>query len=603
MSLSITLALSSAISALQTSQAALAVTSNNIANANTDGYSRKVVDINSRMIEGTGAGVEISSVTRRVDEFLIRDMRVQLSNLGYSEVLNKFYGNTQDMFGPPDSNTSIAATLSELATALQSMAITPESSNEQFAVLEAAKEAARQLNAMEKTIEDLRRETDLEINLAVSQLDQQLSNIADLNSEIARNNALGRATGDLEDSRDRAIAKVAEIIDIGTFTRENGKVVLFGASGRTLVDISSANATYTPVSSLSAAITYPSSGIGGILINGHDITSEIRSGKLKGLVEMRDTILPNMTAQIDELSRVLMDQINAIHNDGVSYPPLNTLTGTRIFADSATDTVNFSGIVRIGVLNATGHSVGVPIDLDMDALAVAIGADPTVNQVRDAINGVYAGAGIPGLTGATASVNATGNLVITADNAANGIAINERTSAEATTGFGFSHYFGLNDFFIGESTVSLASSIRVRADIIANPGNLSRGQLSEGTLVDGTRAITVGDSAIIKRMADKFTEDLTFNTVGGIPVATTKLSDYGTTILATNANLASRANDVLKFRNVLFQDTKSKAESFSGVNVDEEMSAMILYQNAYGASARMVTVLDELLATLINMLR
>ncbi len=603
MALSITLAISSAISALQANQSALATTANNIANANTEGYSRKVVDINSRQIEGTGAGVEISSVTRRVDEFLVRDMRVQLSNLGLSEVLDRFYGNTQDMFGPPDSNTSIAATLSELAAALQSMAITPESSNEQFAVLEAAKEVARQLNEMEKTIEDLRRETDLAIDAAVSELDQQLQNISDLNAQITRNQALGRATGDLEDSRDRAIAKVAETLDIGTFTRENGRIVLFGASGRTLVDISAATAAYTPVSSLSAAITYPSAGIGGITINGNDITTEIKSGKLKGLIDMRDTILPNLTAQIDELSRVLRDQINAIHNDGTSFPPLNSLTGTRIFANSAADTVNFTGIVRIGVLDGSGNSVGVPIDLDMDALAVAIGANPTVNEVRDAINGGYSGFGIPGLTGATASVNAAGNLVITADNAANGIAINERTSSEATTGFGFSHFFGLNDLFIGETTVSLASSIRVRADIVANPGRLSRGELSEGTLINGTRAIAVGDASIIKRMADKFTEDITFNAVGGIPVATTKLSDYGTTILATNANLAAQAKDVLEFRIILFQDTKSKAEAFSGVNVDEEMSNMILFQNAYAASARMISVLDELLSTLINMIR
>lgn len=603
MALSITLAISSAISALQANQSALATTANNIANANTEGYSRKVVDINSRQIEGTGAGVEISSVTRRVDEFLVRDMRVQLSNLGLSEVLDRFYGNTQDMFGPPDSNTSIAATLSELAAALQSMAITPESSNEQFAVLEAAKEVARQLNEMEKTIEDLRRETDLAIDAAVSELDQQLQNISDLNAQITRNQALGRATGDLEDSRDRAIAKVAETLDIGTFTRENGRIVLFGASGRTLVDISAATAAYTPVSSLSAAITYPSAGIGGITINGNDITTEIKSGKLKGLIDMRDTILPNLTAQIDELSRVLRDQINAIHNDGTSFPPLNSLTGTRIFANSAADTVNFTGIVRIGVLDGSGNSVGVPIDLDMDALAVAIGANPTVDEVRDAINGGYSGFGIPGLTGATASVNAAGNLVITADNAANGIAINERTSSEATTGFGFSHFFGLNDLFIGETTVSLASSIRVRADIVANPGRLSRGELSEGTLINGTRAIAVGDASIIKRMADKFTEDITFNAVGGIPVATTKLSDYGTTILATNANLAAQANDVLEFRSILFQDTKSKAEAFSGVNVDEEMSNMILFQNAYAASARMISVLDELLSTLINMIR
>lgn len=601
--MSISLALSSAISALQVNQAALATTANNIANANTEGYSRKIVDVSSRLIEGIGAGVEISNITRRVDEFLIRDMRVQLSNLGLSEVLEKFYASTQDMFGPPDSNTSIAATLSELATALQSLTVTPESSNEQFTTIEAAKEVARQLNEMEQTIQDLRREADLAIDLAVAEIDKQLKSIADLNSQISRNKALGRPTADLEDARDRSIAIVAENMDIGTFSRDNGKIVLFGASGRTLVDISASTIAYTPVSSLSAAIQYPNTGIGGITVNGNDITTELKSGKLKALIDMRDSILPNLTAQIDELAAVLRDQLNAIHNDGTTFPPPNTLTGTRVFDDSLTDTVTLTGIVRFSVVDTSGKSVGVPMDLDLDALAVAIGADPTVNQIRDAINGDYSGSGIPGLTGATASVNTAGNLVITADNADNGIAINERTSSEAGTGFGFSHYFGLNDLFVGDPTISLAGSIKVRADIIANPGLLSRGELSEGTLTDGTRAISVGNNTIAKRMSDLFTQDLTFAATGGLPKTTTDLSGYGATILATNANLAAQTKDVLEFRKILFMDTKSKAESFSGVNVDEEMSNMILFQNAYNASARIISALDEMLRTLIDMVR
>ena len=249
----------------------------------------------------------------------------------------------------------------------------------------------------------------------------------------------------------------------------------------------------------------------------------------------------------------------------------------------------------------TRHTAALGLAELTDALAIVVGGNPTVNQIRDAINGVYSGSGIPGLTGATASVNAAGNLVITADNAANGIGINERTSQEATTGFGFSHYFGLNDLFIGDATISLASSIKVRADIVADPGLLSRGELSAGTLTNGTRAIAVGNNAVAKRMADKFTQDLTFAAVGGLPQTTTNISGYGATILASNANLAAQTKDVLEFRDILFKDTKSKADAFSGVNVDEELSNMILFQNAYSASARMISALDEMLRTLIDM--
>ena len=171
---SISVALSTAISALQSNQLALATTANNIANANTAGYSRKVAEMSPRLVGGFGAGVEITDISRKVDEFLIRDMREQLSKLGEYAILDKFYGLTQDMFGTPDANTSIAGTLSDLATALQSLVVTPESSNQQFTTVEAAKMVATQLNTLANDIQDLRREADFSINNIVDEIDPAL---------------------------------------------------------------------------------------------------------------------------------------------------------------------------------------------------------------------------------------------------------------------------------------------------------------------------------------------------------------------------------------------------------------------------------------------
>ena len=300
----------------------------------------------------------------------------------------------------------------------------------------------------------------------------------------------------------------------------------------------------------------------------------------------------------------MRDQLNAIHNDGAAYPPPNALTGTRTFAAPSTDMVTLSGIVRISVVDANGKSVGVPMDLDLaDLTTLAAGANPTVNEVRDAINGVYSGSvpAIPGLTGATASVNSSGQLVITADNAANGIAINERTSAEAATKFGFSHYFGLNDLFIGDPTTGLASNIAVRSDIVSNPQLLARGELSEATLTNGSTAVTVGDNTIVQRLANKFNERLSFAASGGIPQTTTTLAGYGATILSTNASLAANIANDLSFRKIAYQEVLNKTQSASGVNVDEELANLILFQNAYAASARMVSVVSEVMKILVEM--
>ncbi|MCH7542800.1 MAG: flagellar hook-associated protein FlgK [Proteobacteria bacterium] len=601
---SISVTLSTALSGLMANQASLSVTANNIANATTEGYTQKTANRESRLIDGQGAGVQTTSITRKVNEFLLKDLRAQLSLLGKITVQEQFYNNMENLFGQPDSNSSVAATLTNLGNVLEALAVSPDSSNTQINVINAALDLTRQINDMAKTVQDLRNEANIAIEAEVKEINTLLGNIAELNSSIARNKALGFDYGDLADQRDISIADLAEKIDITYFIRDNGKIVVFSASGRTLVDITPSTFAYTPASSMSSTTSYPNNGIDDITLDGNDITTDITGGKLKALIDLRDTTLPDLNIQFNTLAAVVRDQLNAIHNDGAAYPPPNALTGTRTFAVPANDMVTLSGIVRISVVDANGKSVGVPMDLDLaDLTTLAAGANPTVNEVRDAINGVYSGSSpaIPGLSGATASVNSSGQLVITADNSANGIAINERTSAEATTGFGFSHYFGLNDLFTGDPATGLASNIAVRSDIVANPQLLARGELSEATLVDGTTAVTVGDNTVAQRLANKFNERLSFAASGGIPQTTTTLSGYGATILSTNANLAANITDDLRFRKIVYQQVLNKTQSASGVNVDEELANLILFQNAYAASARMVTVISEVMKILVEM--
>ena len=601
---SISVTLSTALSGLMANQASLSVTANNIANATTEGYTQKTANRESRLIDGQGAGVQTTSITRKVNEFLLKDLRAQLSLLGKITVQEQFYNNMENLFGQPDSNSSVAATLTNLGNVLEALAVSPDSSNTQINVINAALDLTRQINDMAKTSQDLRNEANIAIAAEVKEINTLLANIAELNSSIARNKALGFDYGDLADQRDISIADLAEKIDITYFIRDNGKIVVFSASGRTLVDITPSTFAYTPASSMSSTTSYPNNGIDDITLDGNDITTDITGGKLKALIDLRDTTLPDLNIQFNTLAAVVRDQLNAIHNDGAAYPPPNALTGTRTFAAPSTDMVTLSGIVRISVVDANGKSVGVPMDLDLaDLTTLAAGANPTVNEIRDAINGVYSGStpAIPGLAGATASVNSSGQLVITADNSTNGIAINERTSAEATTGFGFSHYFGLNDLFTGDPATGLASNIAVRSDIVANPQLLARGELSEATLVDGTTAVTVGDNTVAQRLANKFNERLSFSASGGIPQTTTTLSGYGATILSTNANLAANITDDLRFRKIVYQQVLNKTQSASGVNVDEELANLILFQNAYAASARMVTVISEVMKILVEM--
>lgn len=582
--MSLSIALSNALSSLQFTQTAMQVTSNNVANATTEGYSRKIVESLSRQLGGQGAGVDISNIVRVVDENLIRELRDETADIKKFLVSSEFFGRMQDMFGTLSSNSSLAANVSELATAIEALTATPEDTNLRQQVVRAAVVLTNQINTMAAKLQDMRAEADQRIAPAVNIINTQLQNIAEINVKIVRATASGQPVADLEDMRDKAIMIVAEYLDIRAFTRGTGEISLITKGGTSLVGGGTAAVlSHTPAGGVDASVTV----FDGINIGATDITPEIGSGRLAALISMRDTDLPNLNAEIDQLATQLRDIINAVHNDGTGFPPPNALTGTRIVAGA--NAFAGTGTVRIAVVDAAGNMVN---SFDM-ALAGLADVDAVMAAINDVANlGNDATAAIVG-----------GKLVISADVGANAIVINERTSVvtDGPATKGFSHYFGLNDFFIGDGTVSLARTIAVRADIVANPQLLSRGELSDAVLVVGAPAITAGNNTVVLRLADAFTQNVSFTVSGALPAMTTTLTDFGAQILAQNATAAADADREFEFREGVFEDLKFRADSVSGVNIDEEMANLILLQNSFIAAARVISITAELLEVISNL--
>lgn len=584
--MSLTLALRSAISGLQYNQTALQVTSNNIANVNTKGYSRKTVQALTQLVDGVGAGVLSSGISRTVDANLLRDMRTQQGSLGQLRVAAKFLTRTQDLFGSPASNSSLTANLATLSQRMGALATAPEDIAKRRQVIDAATMLTRQFNTMAKTLQSLRTTADGNITDSVKSINTELTKIEALNRDISRNKASSQPTAGLEDQRDNAINAIAKQIDITYFVRNSGEVVIQTAAGNTLIDGSASTLTHTSSGSLSSGVTYPG-GIDGITLNGIDITPSLRSGRLKGLVDMRDKTLVNINSQLDQLALQVRDSVNAIHNNGSSVPPANALTGTRTV--SGADPFAGTGKVRIAVLDANGNAVADPFELDLT----------TVTTVGGVVNAISAGLG----AAATVSINANGALEIKATNAANGIAINELNSKVTADGRGFSHHFGLNDFFVGNASPALASQIAVRPDLVANPQLISRGQLNSGTIGIGDNAVAAGDNTVVQRLADVFNGTASFSAAGGFPALTVSFADYSGQILGANASDASAAASNLKFREKLAQDLTFRVSSVSGVNVDEELANLTTLQNAYAASARVISVISKMMDTLNQVAR
>ena len=702
--MSLALALRTALSGLTATQASLQVTSDNIANASTPGYSRKSVDLESRRVLSQGAGVETGQIVREVDAFLINQLRDQRSVLGEYTIREQFLKQIHNLFGTPEDNRTISSAIGELKNAFEALAVTPEFAANTVEVVNASQQLVQLFNELATTTQELRRDADQDIERLVGIVDSKLENVADLNAMITRATTLGESTAALEDERDRLLGDISEYIDIRVFAQSDGSVDVYTGSSRLLVSGGIAkDLTHTAVSQASASIGYvdPSDpsypgGITGIFLDGttaaDDITTEIAGGRLKGLIDMRDRELPNIQSEIDRLAQALVDEMNAVHNTGTAFPPPSTLTGTHSF--NSADVFSATGSVRVAVINQTDGTVAETID-------IALGGFTTINDVVAAING---------MTNATASLDANGKLVINATTAGQGIAINELDSAVSVVGSetrGLSHYFGLNDMFQANvsnspydtfSTAQLASSatalgiggtltftangvstavnyattdslddiaasinangtlaaanitasvvddgagrrlivqdsgqdnfiltdsgnflantgmasdstsmsllLGVRSDLVSDPARVARAELSAaGGLAPGDDGVTIGDSTIATDLAGALNADISFAAAGGLTATTTTLTRYAASILAVQSTLTADAESQRDFNASFLTTLEARNSAVSGVNVDEELANLIVLEQAFNASARVLTTVSELFDELLNSVR
>lgn len=624
--MSLNLALNNALSGLQVNQSALTVISNNIANVNTPEYSRKVLQQQTRTLVNIGAGVEVSGVNRQVNEFLQRDLIANTTALGYATVTSEYLNRTQTLFGSVGDNNALGNALTSLATAFEDVAVSPEVSAHQFSAVNQAVFVAQRFNQMQENIEDMRLQADIEINNAVGIINQQLEIIAEINGKMPQAIALQQPTGDLEDARDAALKKIADYMDVQHFVNNDGEMTVLTGGGSQIVSGPNAGVLEHSQSTLiTATQSYPTnlSGVhlnaGGVLTPANDITSQISSGRLNALFEMRDVTLPSLTAQIDQLAASARDQLNRAHNRGANTPlgqgtgaaDPAAMLGTRAFANTAAAMTLGSDVTMV-ILDADGNTVGVPGTLPAGAT--------TPEAVRNNIDTFLGGLG-------SAQWTADNEMEI---KLAPGHRLAFRDNGPATEGgdaqidfdadgdavpdnfFGLSNFFGLNNLYEtpqlgggvaamelqGDQT-GISRTIRVRSDLVDSPEFLSRGRIS-GTppnLVLGN-----GNNEVAQEIADVFGQNFSFASIAnGPPGLTTSLSGYAGTILSYNSAITSAAESQFEYEGFLNQDITTRVLSESGVNVDEELSNMVIFQNAYQASARIVQTANEMFDTLLGL--
>jgi flagellar hook-associated protein 1 FlgK len=584
--MSLTVAMRNALSGLNLNQFGLAVTSNNISNVNTPGYTRKNVEQSSRVANGIGSGVDISRISRNVNNSLVRDLRNQMSRLGLAQTQQAYLDRMQDNFGKPGTANALNANIGRLGASFEAMGTNPQNSQYQLNTVSDAQRMARQINDLANATQNQRAQADQEISSTITQINRLANQIQALNDEVVRTGSVstgGQSATDAEDRRDQALRELSELIDVSSYQRGDGRLVVVVAGGFNLVSDSAAQLGYTPATAVSPATVF-----NPITMNGSgNLTSRVASGKLRALIDLRDTTLQNQMAQLDATALALRNNLNAQHNRGTSLPAQRTLTGTLGGLTNAT-ALTATGITRISVVDANG---GIVANADIDLATTA-----TVGDLITAINTAL------GANGTASLVN--GQLRIQAANAANGIAINENTSNVG--GLGFSNNFGMNDFLVGGDNPAqagdLALSLAVNPTLISNPGFVSRHQLSL-TATAGQTGIAPGDGSIAQALAGVFTTSYAFSANGGLPGMNSTIADYVASIIGLNANLSQQARNDNEIAMASMDNLDKRMAADTGVNIDEEMSRMVVLENAYNASAKVIQIVNQMFEQLESIIR
>lgn len=580
--MSLRVASSIATSALRTSEVGIAVASSNVANTDTDGYTRKTASNVTRSTGTNISSVDVTAVRSNVDRYLLKTLVAAQSDLGYTDTRNSYLDRMQSALGSvsddDSSGTDIGSMIDALADTLGTLATSPESESAKAATVQDLSDLAESLRSTSSSIQSLRAQADDEIASTVDSINEMLNSIDSLNDQIVKGKALGQNVTDLEDQRNTALKSLAANIDVTYQVDDSGLMRISTASGKSLLDSKVHELSYTPAASVSASTVYSasgSSGFGGIMLNCTDITGSSLGGTLGALVQLRDTDLPAQQASLDELATTLMDSLNAIQNQGTAYPAPQSLTGTETV--SASDALKVtSGTLRVAVTDSSGKAAEV-LDIDLSTMS-------TLQDVVDAINS---------MSNASAAISADGELVISATDSSNGIALGGDDGT-------FSDAYGMNDLLTGTG----ASDIKVATRIASDSSLLATGALSSTSgLTAGDTALTSGEGSVAQALSAAFSTSHDFYAAGSLSARSTTFAGYAGAVIQGAATLADTASAAYDSQNTYTSSLESTFTSQSGVNVDEETAAISTLQSAYEAAAAVMKTLQEMFSTALDMVQ
>lgn len=332
--------------ALMGSQVTLQTIGHNIANVNTPGYSRQRVDLLSTPPEVTsigsiGTGISVGDINHIRDLFLGDQYRQENKSLGQWSYKEKILSQLEGLVGEPNDN-SLSDLLNGFWDAWSDLSTDPTSTSNRVALIEKARLLTNGFNQLADQLNNLRDSVDQELDQYTGEINRLASQIASLNQQIKIQELGGKHANDLRDTRDQLIDNLSSLIDVNSREEANGMaVVSIGAMA--IVDGTKTIPIGTKVVNDGGVMKHD------LVWQGTDIGITNLKGEVKGLLEVREEIIPGYLKQLDDLSASLVKEVNAVHQTGYG---LDGSTGTNFFDTKYVNAANLK--INDEIVNSPG---------------------------------------------------------------------------------------------------------------------------------------------------------------------------------------------------------------------------------------------------------
>jgi flagellar hook-associated protein 1 FlgK len=533
---------------LLSQQQAMQVTGHNIANVQTEGYSRQEL----RFEAIPNSGVRVAEIKRSHDEFIYSQILGESDSHGRYQVRKDVFEQLEQLLSE-NNGQSLNGSFSNLFSGLQDVATNPTGLPERSNLIAEAQTLSSVFNNLGESLSQIQQNLDSTISVEVAKINTIAQGIGALNKSIHANESSTYKTNDLRDQRDQKVKELSELIDLNFDAEQDGQISLTMKDGTPLVLQSSVFTMNTLAngnnkSFLDIAVLDE----GG---NNKNVTSSLTGGTIKGILEMRDVEVEGLKDKLDRLAAGFIQEFNEIHQQGFG---IDGSTGNNFFNPLKTTVV--SNVNNTGSSKLTAAN-GDPSNISIDKYVITFTGSNSIsleNLTTGESSGTF-----------TFTSGSTFNL-------ANGFAV----TISGTPAIGDSYKLSASE--------SAAKQFSVSSKILSNSNKISAG-LNTRTDGGNARALTdlqsklVFDNVTLKAGSGTFTFDEFYSSI----VSTVGIQSY-----ATRSTLSQKDGILLQLN--------TRRESISGVSIDEEMINMIKFQQAFNAAARLIGVAEEMMDNLIN---